>query len=65
MGLFMVNVRSRSQDQAGGPPVWRNQVNASNIEEAYRIGKSQFELECPDLAKEAVTIEAVSEYVEK
>lgn len=64
MALFTVNVRYKGYS-AVEPPLWSNDVDAADVEEAYRIGKAQFEAERPDLANASVSIEAASGYVEK
>lgn len=64
MALFTVNVRHKGH-LAGESPLWSNDIDAADVEEAYRIGKAQFEAEHPDLASEPVSIEAASGYVEK
>ncbi len=64
MGLFQINVREKAAaDEAA--PLWSSQINAADVEEAYRIGKAQFEAERPDLSAAAVSIEALAGYVEK
>ncbi|MCB5191446.1 hypothetical protein LG198_11975 [Methylobacillus arboreus] len=64
MALFQVYVRAK-HSLSSESPLWSNSISAASIEEAYRIGKAQFETEWPDLAHEQVSIEATSAYVEK
>ncbi|WP_195742062.1 hypothetical protein [Methylobacillus flagellatus] len=64
MALFIVTVGYKGQ-LASESPLWRHEIHAGSVEEAYRIGKAQFEAERPDLANEPVSIEAASGYVEK
>lgn len=78
MGLFQVYVREASApsereevaqsgevSQRAASPVWTSQISAANVEEAYRVGKAQFEAERPELATANLSIEAVAGSVEK
>ncbi|MCB5185032.1 hypothetical protein LG201_07425 [Methylobacillus gramineus] len=64
MAIFTIDVHEKKIENKGDS-LWRTSINAADIEEAYRIGKSQFEMERPDLNAEDVVIEASSESVEK
>ena len=64
MALFTIDVHEKKIENKGAS-LWRTSISAADIEEAYRIGKSQFEMERPDLSAEDVVIEASSESVEK
>lgn len=64
MGLFQVYVREKTAERDANP-LWTSQISAADVEEAYRIGKAQFEAEQPELSSASVSIEAVAGYVEK
>lgn len=64
MGLFQVYVREKTAER-DAVPLWNSEINAADVEEAYRLGKAQFETERPELASASVSIQAVAGYVEK
>ena len=64
MPLFYVNVWEKGKENQGAA-LWENSVVAIDVEEAFKIGKSQFEAEQPDLALKNVTVQASGYQVEK
>jgi hypothetical protein len=64
MSLFYVSVfKKNATDDAN--PIWENSIDAFDVEEAYRIGKSQFIAENPDKSLEDFKIKASGYQVEK
>ncbi|MCB5186733.1 hypothetical protein LG200_01795 [Methylobacillus caricis] len=64
MAIFTISVSEKNAENKGAL-LWKESITAADIEEAYRIGKSQFEMERPDWNTVDVVIEASFAYVEK
>jgi hypothetical protein len=63
MAIFYVSVWQGEPHQ--GTPVWEANVLASDIEDGYRIGKTRFGVENPELNIEDYTMIATGDSVEK
>lgn len=63
MAIFNITVWQGEPNQ--GKPIWQANVLASDAEEGYRIGKTRFGIENPELDLEDYTIVADGDSVEK
>lgn len=63
MAIFYISVWQGEPNQ--GTPVWEANVLADDIEDGYRIGKTRFGVENPDLNIENYTMLATGDSVEK
>jgi len=63
MAIFHVSVWQDEPNE--GAPVWQAEVLADDIEDGYRIGKTRFGVENPELNLEDYTMIATGDSVEK
>jgi hypothetical protein len=63
MAIFNITVWQAKPNE--GSPVWQANVLAPDVEEGYRIGKTRFGIENPELKLEDYTIVADGDSVEK
>lgn len=63
MAIFYITVWEGEPNH--GAPVWEANVLADDIEDGYRIGKTRFGVENPDLNIEDYTMLATGDSVEK
>jgi hypothetical protein len=63
MAIFYVSVWQDEPNE--GTPVWQAEVLADDIEDGYRIGKTRFGVENPELNLEDYTMIATGDSVEK
>lgn len=64
MALFNISAWKKNAVNQG-QPLWESTITAGDVEEAYRIGKSQFETERPEMQHEEISIKAAEGYREK
>lgn len=63
MAIFYVSVWQGQPNE--GTPLWEANVLAQDMEEGYRIGKTRFSVENPELNIEDYTVVATGDSVEK
>lgn len=63
MGLFYISAWDKSAHR--DTPIWEYSLSAKDIDEAYRVGKAQFQTERPELDLRQFRFEATWGSVEK